>query len=155
MNKIGIYIALISVLVISTATKEKTDCDVRILKSELLKELRPNFKYDSSHTNRFSLKSEEQNKQIIIPLFSGEKYKLLFNTAALPSNFEIQIFDKPISAKNRKLLFSVKDSEDLDQHIFTFEPKKPQTMYVNYILPGVQEENIYGCAVFLMGYKIN
>ena len=68
MNKIGIYIALVLVLVISAAAKKKSDCDVRILKSELLKELRPDFKYDSSTINKFSLNSEEQVKEVKIIL---------------------------------------------------------------------------------------
>ena len=154
MNKIGIYIALVLVLVISAAAKKKSDCDVRILKSELLKELRPDFKYDSSTINKFSLNSEEQVKEVKIILFSGEKYKMLFNTAALPSNFKIEIYDKPRTDKKRKLLFSAKDSEELEDHIYSFEPKKPQTMYINYILPA-SEETVYGCSVLLMGYKIN
>jgi hypothetical protein len=155
MNKIGIYITLATILVISTATIVKTDCDVKVLKNELSKELRPDFKYDSSNISKFSLTTETQEKEIKVPLFSGEKYKMLFNTAALPSNFEIQIFDKPKTASNRKLLFSVKDSEELTEHTFSYEPKKPRTMYVNYILPASEEEGIYGCAVFLMGYKVN
>lgn len=155
MNKIGIYITLIAVLFISIAANVKTECDVQVLKKELSKELRPDFKYDSSNISKFKLNTEAQEKEIKIPLFSGEKYKMLFNTAALPSNFEIQIYDKPKSAKNRKLLFSVKDNGDLTEHVFSFEPKKPQPMYINYILPGSQEEGVYGCAVFLMGYKIN
>lgn len=155
MNKIGIYITFILALLISVAATEKSDCDVKVLKSELSKELRPDFKYDSSNISKFSLNSDPQEKEIKIPLFSGEKYKMLFNTAAMPSNFEIQIYDKPKTANNRKLLFSVKDSEDLTEHTFSYEPKKPRTMYVNYILPASEEENIYGCAVFLMGYKVN
>jgi len=154
MNKIGIYIALIALLVITAAAKEKTDCDVRILKSELLKELQPDFKYDSSTINKFILNSKAQVKEVKIFLFSGEKYKLLFNTAAMPSNFEINIYDKPKTDKKRKLLFSVKDSEELNDHIFAFEPKKPQTMYINYILPK-SDESVYGCSVFLLGYKPN
>jgi len=155
MNRFGIYIALATVLVFSTATKEKTDCDVKILKNELTKELRPDFKYDSSNISKFILSSEAQEKEVKIPLFSGESYKMLFNTAALPSNFEIKIFDKPKTAKNRKLLFSVIDNGELNDNVFTFEPKKAQPMYINYALPASNESDIYGCVVFLMGYKIN
>jgi len=154
MNKIGIYITFFVVLVLATAAKEKTDCDVSILKSELLKELKSDYKYDSSTINKFSLTAEAQVKEVKILLFSGEKYKLLFNTAAIPSNFEIKIYDKPKTEKNRKLLFSIKDSEELNDHIFAFEPKKPKTMYINYILPK-SDESVYGCSVFLLGYKPN
>ena len=155
MNKFGIYIALAAVLVFSTATKEKTDCDVKILKNELTKELRPDYKYDSSNISKFVLNTESQEKEIKVPLFSGESYRMLFNTAALPSNFEIQVFDKPKTAKNRKLLFSVKDSDGIEDHVFMYEPKKAQPMYINYILPSSNEGDVYGCAVFLMGYKVN
>ena len=145
---------LIAILALSSAAIEKSDCDTRALKNKLIKELRPDFKYDSSNINRFILENKKQGTEIQVPIFSSEKYRLLFNTAALPSDFEILIYDKKHDERNRKLLFSVKGSET-DQHVFIFEPENAKTMYIDYILPGVEEEGISGCIVFLMGYKIS
>ena len=155
MKKIGFYIALITVFIISSAQIEDTNsCDVRALKNELKSELKPDFKYDSSNTNRFVLESKKQGTEVHVPLFSSEKYKLLFNTAGLPSDFEIQIYDKKIGSKNRKLLFSVIGNESVGKHIFSFEPEQPKSMYIDYILPASEEKDITGCIVFLMGYKV-
>jgi hypothetical protein len=152
MKKIGFYIGLLSILIISSSTTED-NCDVRSLKNELIRELRPDFKYDSSNISRFILENEKQGTEVQVPIFSSENYRLLFNTSAIPTDFEIKIYNKKIGANNRKLLFSVNGSET-DKNIFVFEPEEAKTMYIDYILPGVEEKNLTGCIVFLMGYKI-
>jgi hypothetical protein len=152
MKKIVFYIGLLSVLIVSSSATEDR-CDVRALKNELLRELRPDFKYDSSNINRFILENKEQGTEVQVPIFSSESYRLLFNTSAIPTDFEIKIYNKKIGSNNRKLLFSVNGS-DTDKNIFVFEPEEAKTMYIDYILPGLEEKNLTGCIVFLMGYKI-
>lgn len=152
MRKISFYICLFFVLLISSSAIEDS-CDVRTLKNELIRELRPDYKYDSSNINRFILSSEKQGTEVQVPIFSDESYRLLFNTSAIPVDFEITIYNKKIGANNRKMLFSVKGSET-DKNIFVFEPEDAKTMYIDYILPGVAEKDLTGCIVFLMGYKI-
>ncbi len=155
MNKATLYLALISIFILSSSQVEYNgDCDIRALKNELKSELKPDFKYDSSNINRFILEPQKQGTEVHVPLFSSEKYKLLFNTGGLPSDFEIQIYDKKFGEKNRKLLYSVKGSESVGKHIFSFEPTEPKTMYIDYLLPASDEKNVTGCIVFLMGYKI-
>lgn len=155
MKKLFIYIALISVsTLIYSFVEVSNNCDIKALKNELKSELKPDFKYDSSNTNQFTLESKKQGTEVHVPLFSSEKYKLLFNTGGLPCDFEIQIYDKKYGTKNRKLLYSVKGNESLGKHIFSFEPEEPQAMYIDYLLPASDEKNVTGCIVFLMGYKI-
>lgn len=139
-------------LLIATSATED-GCDVRALKNELIRELRPDFKYDSSNINRFILENKTQGTEVQIPIFSSESYRLLFNTAALPSGFEIKIYNKKIGSSNRQLLFSVNGNET-NEHIFVFEPKNAKTMYIDYFLPATTEKGLTGCIVFLMGYKI-
>jgi hypothetical protein len=152
MRKISFYISLLSVLLITTSATED-NCDVRALKNELIRELRPDFKYDSSNINRFILENKEQGTEVQVPIFSSESYRLLFNTVSLPTNFEINIYNKKVGSSNRKLLFSVKGSET-DKHVFVFEPENAKTMYIDYLLPATTEKGLTGCVVFLMGYKI-
>ena len=152
MRKFSFYIGLLFVFIISSSAIEET-CDVRTLKNELIRELRPDFKYDSSNISRFIFEDKKQGTEVQVPIFSNESYRLLFNTAAIPTDFEIKIYNKKIGANNRKLLFSVNGS-DSDQNIFVFEPEEAKTMYIDYILPGVEEKDLTGCIVFLMGYKI-
>ena len=109
MNKIGIYIVLIIVFILSSSQVEDThNCDIRVLKNELKYQLKPDYKYDSSNVNRFILESKKQGTEVHVPLFSSEKYKLLFNTAGLPCDFEIEVYDKKFGSKNRQLLYAVK-----------------------------------------------
>ncbi len=153
MKKIGFHIVLLLILGISVSAVEG-DCDVRALKNELIRELRPDYKYDSSNISRFVFESQKQGTEVQIPMFSGESYRLLFNTAGIPTDFEIKIYDKKVGSNNRKLLFSAKGSESDNKHVFIYEPEKPKTMYVDYFLPGIDEKGVTGCIVFLMGYKI-
>jgi hypothetical protein len=155
MKKILFYTALISICTLTSSFIEvSNNCDIKALKNELKSELKPDFKYDSSNINQFTLEAKKQGTEVHVPLFSSEKYKLLFNTAGLPSDFEIQIYNKKFGSKNRTLLYSIKGSESIGKHIFSFEPEEPKAMYIDYLLPASEEKNITGCIVFLMGYKI-
>ena len=154
MNKIGIYIVLIIVFILSSSQVEDThNCDIRVLKNELKYQLKPDYKYDSSNVNRFILESKKQGTEVHVPLFSSEKYKLLFNTAGLPCDFEIEVYDKKIGSKNRQLLYAVKGSESEGKHLFSFEPDNVKAIYIDYLLPASKKNNSRGCIVFLMGYK--
>ena len=154
MKKTVLYSLLAAVIVVSTAAKiESTECDVRVLKNGLLQNLKPDFKYDSSHTSRFILESKMQGTEIEIPLYASEKYRLLFNTKNLPVDVDIKIYNKKVGTKNRKLLYSSSE-EKTDGKIFTYEPVNKNKIYVDYILPGIEEKGVTGCVVFLLGYKI-
>ena len=100
MNKSAYYLILISIFILSSSATESNDCDARALKNELIQELKPDFKYDSSNINRFNLNTKKQGTEIQVPIFSNESYRLLFNTAGLPTDFEIMIYDKKHDAKN-------------------------------------------------------
>ncbi len=154
MGKIQFYITLIVILIISSSAKEGDKCDVILLKNELIKELKPDFKYDSSNINQFVLESQIQGTEVMVPLFSSGKYKLLFNTAGMSTDFEIKVYNKKFGAKNRKLLYSVVgDDSNKDQNIFVYEPEKVRMMYIDYILPGVKEEGLTSCMLFVIGYQ--
>ena len=155
MQKAGLYFILISLFILSSSQIEDTrTCDIRALKNELKSELKPDFKYDSSNVNQFTLSSKKQGTEIHVPLFSNEKYKILFSTAGLPCDFEIKIYDKKLGIKNRKLVYAIKGSESKGEHIFSFEPENQKAMYIDYLLPASEKTNINGCLLFLMGYKI-
>ncbi|MGB0888170.1 MAG: hypothetical protein ACPGSL_08620 [Vicingaceae bacterium] len=155
MKKITAYSLLLAALILSSSfIQENVNCDIKVLKKELKSELRPDFKYDSSNINHFTLESKKQGTEVHVPLFSTEKYKLLFNTAGISSDFDILIYDKAHNESNRKLLFSVKGSEAVGKHIFSFEPSNQKEVYIDYMLPASSEKDVTGCMVFLMGYKI-
>ena len=128
------------------------ECDATALKKELKRELRPDYKYDSSKTSRFTYKSKVQAKEIEVPLFMGEKYRFLFNTSGVPENIKVEIYNKKLGHKKRKLLYTLEQKEG--QHIYSFEPTKSRKMYINYSIPESSETELKGCMIFVLGYQL-
>jgi hypothetical protein len=153
MKKNLIYIALVAIVFTTTAAFQVSEeCDSRALKGELKKELKPDYKYDSSKTSRFTYKNKKQLKEIEVPVYMGEKYRFLFNTAGLPKDIKIEVYNKPVGHKKRKLLYTLEKKEG--KHIYSFNPDKSRKMYVNYTIPAVEETELRGCIIFLLGYKM-
>ena len=152
-NKISYLVLALAIGFISTAAVEMvTECDATSLKKELKGELKPNFKYDSSKTTRFTYKAKSQRKEMEVPLFMGEKYRFLFNTKCLPIDVKVEIYSKPVGNKKRKLLYSLDRKEG--KNLYAYEPEKSRKMYVNYSIPKTTEEGIRGAMVFILGYRI-
>jgi len=157
MNSIKLFILAIVVFVTATAGKvalqSDGECDATGMKNQAKGLLDNDFKYDSSKITRFAYKDKDQLKEIEVPLFIGEKYKFIFNTA-VPENVVISIYDKPSTAKKRKLLYTNKEELKGNKKIYTWEPQKSRKMYVNFEIPKSQNVDSRGCIVFLLGYKI-
>lgn len=136
-------------LLIGTALSPGAFCDGQILKHEIIKMLKPDFKYDSSEITRVALKGESQKKKIKVPLFMGEEYRFLFNTKGMPDNVKIKI-------TNRRDKVIYDNSEELEEgkDVYVFEPRKGRNLTIHYEIPAVEEDNIRGCIVFLLGYKL-
>lgn len=153
--KTKLYFLTIILLALSSiaAIQIAEECDALALKTELKKELQPNYKYDSAKTTRFSYKTKEQRKEIEIPLFMGEKYRFLFNTSGLTQDIKIEIYNKPFDHKKRELLYKLEPKKG--QHIYTFEPEKSRKMYVTYTIPKVDEPALVkDCLVLVIGYQL-
>ena len=155
MKKTALYLTLLIILCSTAVMQAQNDCDIRSLKNDLLKGLKPDFKYDSYKATRFIYKNEVQVIEIAAPLFKDEKFRFLLNTAGLPKDIEIKFFDKKKGTKNRKELFAVKDTPEDGKNIYIFEPKASKTIYLNYIIPRTTKENLAGCMVCLIGYNLN
>jgi hypothetical protein len=125
-------------------------CNSKELKEKARRALEP-YKYDSAELTRILYKSKETVKEVEVPLFIGEKYRIVFELEALPKQVEVQIYNKDKSSKNRKLLFSSKEISD--QKEFEFEVSKVRRIYVDYIVPQTEAGSYSGCAVFMVGYK--
>jgi hypothetical protein len=125
-------------------------CNAKDLKEKAKNTLEP-YKYDSSELTRILYKKKESVKEIEVPLFIGEKYRMVFELEALPKQVEVQIYNKSKDSKNRKLLFSSKSLGDKKE--FMFEVSKVRQVYVDYIVPPTEEGSYSGCAVFMVGYK--
>ena len=143
------------VLLTSTALKlEDVQCVAADLKNELKPLLKPEYKYDSSQITRIVYKKDAFQTGIEVPLFMGEKYRFLFNTAGLPKDVEITIYDKKPGNKNKNALFTLSKVKEAGRHLYSFEPEKSKKMYIVYTIPAAEEEDLKGCLVFLLGYKL-
>ena len=126
-------------------------CNAKELKEKAKNVLEP-YKYDSSELTRILYKNKETLKEVEVPLFIGEKYRIVFELEALPKQIEVQIYNKDKDSKSRKLLFSSKELGS-DKNEFQFEVSKMRHIFIDYVIPPTETGSYSGCAVFMVGYK--
>ncbi len=149
-----IVLACLSAIValsLTSSTISDADCDTKSLKKEGIADLNP-FYYSASKVNVINYDYKASYKEIEVPLFKGESYKLVFNKKGLPKDVVVEIFDKDKSHNNRHTLFS---SEGNDAPIISYTPEKSRKLYIRYTIPeskGIKEK---GCIVFILGYQLN
>lgn len=147
-----IFIAFLGIVLTIglTSAISESNCDTRSLKKEGIADLNP-FYYSASKVNTISYDYKAYKKEIEVPLFKGEKYKMVFNKKGLPKDVLIEVFDKDKSHQNRHPLFTSKDNTS---EIVSYSPEKSKKMYISYTVPpakGVEED---GCIVFILGYQL-
>lgn len=149
-----ISIFIILPLLFSFQADVKDFCNDKEAKNKAIK-LLGEYSYSSSKTSNFFFVNNEQIREIEVNLFEGEDYRFIFNNEYLPQTVEVRIYDKPKESKFRKMLFTSKDQPS--QNSFIFEPSwKYKDIYINYVVPASESEEINkGCAVFVVGYKLN
>jgi hypothetical protein len=155
MKKLLFSILFLSVVLITTTAFQasQSECDIRNLKNELLFSLRPDFKYSSSKVDRFKYTNSEQVIEVEAPLLKGQSFKFLFNIGGLPKDIDIKIYDK--KGKGKQQLFVLSDLKKEGQTVYSFEPTVSNTLYITYILPRTTKQDVYGCLVSVIGYKVN
>ncbi|MBL4653541.1 MAG: hypothetical protein JKY53_11885 [Flavobacteriales bacterium] len=156
-------IVIISVLSISTilvaftsassknqATEIVDSCTSSETKKKCKQLLNP-YSYDASKRSSITFKNKPQMKEVEIPLYIGEKYRIIFSREGLPQDIEINVYDHKIEAKHRNLLFSSKDFPT-DQKEYVWEPEKSKKMYIDYIIPPTNDTIKKGCMIMVLGY---
>lgn len=126
-------------------------CDSKSLKEKAKKTLDP-YNYDVAKVTRIMYKDKPSFKEIEVPLFIGEKYRLVFNTEALPKNVVINLYNRGKDSKKRKLVFSTKDAAP-DTKEFSFDYSFANKIFINYDIPPADSAAGSGCVVFMLGYK--
>ncbi len=157
MKKISTYLVSLVVVALLTAayppsygTGENIVCNSKTLKKEAISILNP-FYYSSSKITEITYDYKVQRKEIQVPLFKGERYKLVFNKKSLPKDVVIKIFDKDQTNSGREAIYS---SEDTEGDLISFAPKKTKTLYVNYFIPEAKGMKEGGCIAFILGYQL-
>ncbi|GAB4257897.1 MAG: hypothetical protein Kow0079_15100 [Vicingaceae bacterium] len=145
--------SLLLFFILTAAVQQTTDeCSSTLLKKQAKELLNPDYKYDSSKTMKITTKSKKQVKELEIPLYIGEKYKFIFNTACMPKGVDVKVYSKKIGNKKRKLLYNLSDQLTEGQNIYTWEPEKSRKMYIDFEIPA-SDQTETGTVIFLLGYK--
>tara|TARA_B100001109_G_scaffold245500_1_gene233290 strand:- start:1784 stop:2284 length:501 start_codon:yes stop_codon:yes gene_type:complete len=151
MKKIVTLVAITCLSFIFTAAiSDQNSCNIKELKKEGISNLNP-FYYSTSKISTIEYDYTVRRKEIEVPLFKGEKYRMVFNKKDLPKDVVIEIYDKDKNHEGRTALFT---SENSTGDIISFEPSKSKRHYVNYVIPKADGEVKSGCLVFVLGYQL-
>ena len=147
-------LGLIAPFLLSFQGEIEDMCNEKEAKNKALTQLL-DYSYSSSKTSNFIFINNEQVREIELNLFEGEDYRLVFNNEYLPENVEVRVYDKPKEDNRRKMLLTSK--EEPSQAMFVYEPSwRHRNIYIDYIVPPSSTDKIMrGCAVFVLGYKLN
>ena len=154
MKKI-IYIsfALISVFFVficaDLPTSENANCDQKEVKTILEPLVKP-FIPDGFKLTKILFRKQPQKKEVEIPLYFGENYRIIFLTSKMPTNIGINIYNKASTAKKRTLLFSNKDLPKTET--LKFETDRAKDFFVEYDIPATDSMSS-GCVSFMIGYE--
>lgn len=140
-------------LLIAFSFQTNAQCDGKTLKENAKKQFgEGKYTYDMSKLTQIQYKAKPWLKELEVPLFIGEKYKLVFNTEAMPKPIVISVYNRDKDSKKRKLLFTTKDAP-ADQKHFVFDLSKARKAFIDYEIPAGDSTASGGCLVFMMGYK--
>jgi len=120
--------------------------------TESCKQKLDKYKYDSQKFSKIIFNEREQILEVEVPVFIGEKYRLVFNTSGLPKPVTIEVYTKDRDSKKREAIFSTKDSP-ATQTDFTFDVAHVRHLFVDYIVPINSGAKIDGCVAFMLGYS--
>src|ERR1035437_10114601 len=105
---------------VAFAFQANPPCDGKALKENAKKQFgEGKYTFDMSKLTQIVYKAKPWLKEIEVPLFIGEKYKMVFNTEALPKQIVVSIYNRDKDSKKRKLLFTTKDAP-ADKKLFVF-----------------------------------
>ena len=135
------------------AIQQAVTSDQKALKDAAREKLEP-YKYDSGKVTQLRYRNKAQMKEIEVPVFIGEKYRMVFNTEAVTRDVVISVYNKDKESKNRKVLWTSKSSPP-GTKMHVFEPENAKfKFFVDYDMPAVADSApAQECVVFMLGYK--
>ncbi|MCW3083892.1 MAG: hypothetical protein JWP12_1258 [Bacteroidetes bacterium] len=151
MKKI-VYAGLVGLVFVFgfTTIQSPDNCDKKALTASCKKKMEP-YKYDSQKFTKISFTKKAQQLEVEVPVFIGEKYRLIFNTTALPKAIQINVYTKDKDSKKREPIYTSKagDTE------MTFDVPRARKLFVDYDVPAdtLAQKGGSGCMVFMVGYK--
>jgi hypothetical protein len=134
-------------------------CDVKELKDTCKNYLDKPYRYDASNIILIQFKKKQQVKEVELPMFLGENYKIIFNTYALPPGVQIDVYNKSEDHDNRKSMFTCSSSDTRKVYIYATEHWHTK-LYIDYTIPPSKDKtatddspDVAGCGVMVVGYK--
>jgi len=132
-----------------TTIQTTDNCDKKTLTASCKKKMEP-FKYDSQKFTKIMFQKKTQQLEIEVPVFIGEKYRLVFNTTSLPKPVQVNVYTKDKESKKREAIYSSKPGENE----IVFDAPRVRKLYVDYDVPADStNQKLSGCIVFMVGYK--
>src|SRR5665213_1455129 len=107
MKRSKLFLIPVSVMIVSLTCafiQTSDTCDTKTLKDNAKAALDP-FKYDSGKVTRLYYKKKTQVKEMEVPVFVGEKYRIVFNTEGISRDVSISVYSKDKDSKNRAALY--------------------------------------------------
>jgi len=140
---------LTSILVFGAATLGMgQSCNIRAMGDSCKKEMKP-FLYSAQSALHVALKSESQVKDVDVPAFGGEKYRVVINTSSMPEGTEVGVYDADATHKKRKQYFT---TQDIGISNFDTDAKSGK-LVIEYTIPAASKSVFNGCAVVVIGYE--
>jgi len=157
MKKIVYLSSIVLVAVFGFTTIQTQDnCDKKTITTNLKKKLEP-FKYDSQKFTKINFTKKAQELEVEVPVFIGEKYRVVFNTSGLPKPININIYTKDKESKKREAVYTVKDLKPGGETEFVFDAPRLRKMFIDYSVPADSTasptQKLSGCVAFMVGYK--
>lgn len=154
MKKIFVR-SLIVVLFFSygfTTIQTADNCDKKGLSDNCKKKLE-DYKYDSQKFTKINFTDRAVQMEVELPVFIGEKYRLVFNTSSLAKPIVISVYNKSKESSKRVAIYSTKDAAPGTTE-FVFDPPRSRSMFIDYDVPKEEaKDKPSGCVVFMVGYK--
>jgi hypothetical protein len=150
-----IGIVAIAALVGFTTIQTQDNCDKKAITTACKKKMEP-FKYDSQKFTKINFTKKAQQLEVEVPVFIGEKYRIVFNTSGLPKPVSINIYTKDKEAKKREAIFTNKEVK-AGETVLVFDAPRARKMYIDYDVPADSTasptQKLSGCVAFMVGYK--
>jgi hypothetical protein len=135
-----------------TTIQTTDNCDKKTLTTSCKKKMEP-FKYDSQKFTKIMFQKKTQQLEIEVPVFIGEKYRLVFNTSSLPKPIQVNVYTKDKESSKREAIYSSKSLKPGENEI-VFDAPRVRKLYVDYDVPADSTNaKLSGCVVFMVGYK--
>ncbi len=129
------------------------DCDFKAGKERCMEEI-GDFTYSSSRIDRMKAQKEPVRKNVVIPLFYDQPYRLILDRTDAPPGTNVTIFDKSPEEFGRRELFTTEEASS-EKKVFVYEPPEDASrVNVQYNTAGGGEGE-KGCVVLVVSYGLD